>query len=532
MYLLFPGRHHILTDFQFKYLFRLIHAGLQNARDVYGKTIGTDSPVKAIIFAVTSANHSGTKRNPVPFYLRAMMIQEFCKDLRVPCYVFGIDDVGSLENFASYTIKQIRHQSEQNLKPDPQNTVVVCSTPVMDMYEKLGFKILPAELTDKQNQTFSASLPWDLVQKIGSSVHWQSDQEIIEKMHPASFSIYNTYKLGDKVKTILLDPIIGDDGDITESRDYSSYVRQMDDIAEIKYRETSSYIQSGKIGDIGCAVGSWIKQACEDSRLRESDFYGIELARQLYDICLQRKHNGEFKNPNVFFAQKNAVTSLVFGPESMNTIHTSSLTHEIESYGSRADLLCFIKNRYRELESGGVWINRDVIGPEGGDAMVYMWLNREDGRNEDYQQQFDDPKSLARYLDGLSTYARFLRFAQDFRKEENDPISYAFKKTDHEEYVELPLKDAAEFMLTKDYTDNWKSEMHERFCFWSLNDWKKNLEETGFMVVESSAAYTNPWIQQNRFENKVALFKPDEKNSRLQKLPFPPTNALLIARKL
>lgn len=531
MYLLFPGRHHILTDFQFKYLFKLIHAGLKNTKDAYGTPFGNDQPVQAIIFAVTSANHSGTKRNPIPFYLRAMMIQEFCKELPVPCYVYGIDDVGTLENFASYTIKQIRHQSEQLIKLEPHNAAVVCSTPVMNMYETLGFKILPAELSNKQSQAFSTALPWDLVEKIGTSGHWQSDQEIIEKIHPASFSIYNTYKLGDKVKTILLDPIIGDDGDITESRDYSSYVRQMDDIAEIKYEETSSYIQSGKIGDVGCAVGSWIRQACEDSHLRESDFYGIELARQLYDICLQRKHNGEFKNPNVFFAQKNAVTSLVFEPESMNTIHTSSLTHEIESYGSRADLLSFIKNRYRELESGGVWINRDVIGPEGGDRIVYMWLNREDGRNEDYEVEFDDSKSLGLYLDKLSTYARFLRFALDFRKEESDQIGYKLEKIGSKEYVRLPLKDAAEFMLTKDYTDNWKSEMHERFCFWSLCDWKKNLEEAGFKVMENSAAYTNPWIQQNRFENKVELFKLNENNA-LQKLSYPPTTALLIAKKL
>jgi hypothetical protein len=531
MYLLFPGRHHILTDFQFKYLFKLIHAGLKNAKDVNNEPIGTDQPVQAIVFAITSANHSGTKRNPIPFYLRAMMIQEFCKELPVPCYVYGIDDVGTMDNFASYTIKQIHHQSEQSIKLHPHNTAVVCSTPVMNMYEELGFKILPAELTNKQNQTFSTLLPWDLVQKIGSSVQWQADQEVIEKMHPASFSIWNTYKLGAKVKTILLDPIIGDDGDITESRDYSSYVRQMDDIAEIKYRETSSDIQAGKIGDIGCAVGSWIKQACEDPRLRESDFYGIELARQLYDICLQRKHNGEFKSPTVFFAQKNAVTSLVFEPESMNTIHTSSLTHEIESYGSRADLLSFIKNRYQELKSGGVWVNRDVIGPEKGDSLVYMWLNREDGRNEDYQQELDDPQAYKKYLDGLSTYARFLRFAQDFRKDENDQITYSLKKTGTEEYVHLPLKDAAEFMLTKDYTDNWKSEMHERFCFWSLNDWKRTLEEAGFKVMESSAAYTNPWIQQNRFENKVELYQQNN-IGQFRKLPFPPTNALLIARKL
>ncbi len=65
-----------------------------------------------------------------------------------------------------------------------------------------------------------------------------------------------------------------------------------------------------------------------DVRLRESDFYGIEVARHLFDICQQRKHNGEFTNPFVFFSQRNAVTGLVFDRASMNTIHTSSLTRD------------------------------------------------------------------------------------------------------------------------------------------------------------------------------------------------------------
>jgi SAM-dependent methyltransferase len=128
----------------------------------------------------------------------------------------------------------------------------------------------------------------------------------------------------------------------------------MDEIAELKYKDTASFIQPGRIGDIGCAVGSWIRQACLDDRFRESYFYGIEVSRHLYEICQQRKYNGEFANPFVFFSQRNAVTGLAFEKASMNTIHTSSLTHEIESYGSRADLLQFIKNCYEELAPGGV----------------------------------------------------------------------------------------------------------------------------------------------------------------------------------
>lgn len=512
MYLLFPGRHHLLTQFQFDYVKKLI---------------AQDDTIEGVIFAVTSSNHSGTKRNPIPFYLRAMMIQEFCKELPISNFVYGIDDVGVLENFATYTLKQIKHQSDGKLDLTPENCQVICSTPVLRMYQKLGFTIKTAELDSIENQTFSTELPWDLVEQIVANEQWQQSADLQQKIHTSTQKIWNTYGLGDRVRNILNDPIITEDGDLTESRDYTSYVRQMDEIAELKYKDTAPYIEPGIIGDIGCAVGSWIKQASDDPKLQESDFYGIELARQLFDICNQRKVNGEFGNPNVFFAQKNAVSSLVFEKGTMSTIHTSSLTHEIESYGSRDNLLQFIENRFEELHFGGVWINRDVIGPDNGDRIVLMELNASDGSDEDIFKEVADQQELGKHLDGLSTMARFLRFAQDFRQQEGDGIQFETIKRNNKEYIKLPLRDAAEFMLTKDYTDNWYSEMHERFCFWGFNDWKTALEKVGFQLDRSSHAYSNPWIVQNRFENKAALFTED-----LEPLRHPPTNALIIARKV
>jgi len=48
-------------------------------------------------------------------------------------------------------------------------------------------------------------------------------------------------------------------------------------------------------------------------------------------------------------------------------------------YGSREDLLQFIQNRYKELAPGGVWVNRDVVGPDNKEQSIYLWLNDADG---------------------------------------------------------------------------------------------------------------------------------------------------------
>lgn len=437
MYLLFPGRHHLLTNFQFKYLNQIILSGLEKEFDVVDNPIGIKEKIEGVIFAVTSANHSNTRRNPVPFYLRALAIQEFANQLHIPAYIFGIDDVGNLDNFASYTIKRIQHESDG----------------LVDI----------------------------------------------------------------------------NDGDLTATRDYNSYVRQMDEIAQQKHDDVAAFIKPGRIGDIGCAVGSWMKLACEDVRLRESDFYGIEVSRHLFDICQQRKHNGEFSNPFVFFSQKNAVTGLVFQKRSMDTVFTSSLTHEIESYGGRQDLLNFIANRYQELAHGGVWVNRDVVGPENANEEVYVWLNKEDGSNDSFDKEFTDRTELSHYLNSLSTYSTFSRFVRDFRRKEGFQLNFEKVLLEGKISIKTSLNNATEFMTKKDYHDNWQSEMHETFCFWSFSDWKQHMEEVGFSINTQSKIFTNDWIADNRWKESVQLFKLE--SSELIPQKYPVTTMFLIAEK-
>lgn len=529
MYLLIPGRHQLLTQFQFQYLQRIIQQDLQGEKDVFGHTINEPKKIEAVLFAVTSANHSNTRRNPLPFYLRAISIEAFGHELGCPTYIYGIDDVGSLSNFADYTLKRIRHDSDGQFPCTPENTFVICSTPVLNMYHQAGYTILPAELENVQTWKHHTIMPWELVEQIAQLSNWESNAIVQQHMHPASLNVWRKYKLGEKVQLLFRDAMISSDGDLTETRDYNVYVRQMDDIAELKYRDTAQFIQPGRIGDIGCAVGSWIRLACQDPRFRESDFYGIEVSRYLFELCQQRKLNGEFINPFVFFSQKNAVTGLVFERNTMNTIHTSSLTHEIESYGSRQDLLQFIRNRYEELAPGGVWINRDVVGPYQKDQTVYLWLNDQDGSNDSPFEKQPDKHALSIFLQGLSTYARFLRFAKDFRHKEGFTLSFSITAIEGKKFAITSLREAAEFLSRKDYTDNWESEMHETFCFWDFDEWKMHLQEAGFAIHPSSTVFTNEWIVNNRWKGKAELFTMQD--ATLHPMDYPVTTMFLVGVK-
>ena len=123
-----------------------------------------------------------------------------------------------------------------------------------------------------------------------------------------------------------------------------------------------------------------------------------------------------------------------------------------------------------------------------------------------------------------------MRFAADFRREEGYHLEFEPRSHNGRLFVELQLGDACEFMSKKDYIDNWQSEMHETFCFWSFVDWQQAVEHQGFRVLAGSRPITNPWIVENRYRGQVQLYQP--LSDDLTPLDYPPTNLLLVAEKV
>ena len=537
--LLFPGRHHLLTNFQLEYLTRVTCGDRQALRDVHGKPIEFEEPIRTLLWAVTSANHSNTRRNPLPAHRREVAIEEFASQLDVDSYVFLIDDLGFTERFAEYVLKKIDVDSLGRFSLQPENTLVASSTPeVIAQYERLGFRVLPVELLDLEKVTFVADPPWEVLNKIITDgldgEDWRTNSHFIGKVARASRRLYQKYDFGDQIIELHRSPLLTEDGDLTATRDYNTYVRSFDSGANRKLSLVREFVQPGRIVDIGCCTGALLRELTFEPKLRESDFYGIEVARPLYAECLHRKEQGLFGAENVFFYQKDFAAGQVFASNSINTFTTFALTHEIESYSGRDALLSFIRSLYEQLAIGGRWINVDVVGPRDKKKRVLMKLAKEDGGQAGAQgdheilRQFapEDRQGLSTFLNGLSTFDRFLRFARDFRREEGFQLPFEVVQRGSEPYVSLSLQDACEFLSKKDYTDNWTSEMHETFCFWDFPEWVAAVRDAGFRVLEASKDYTNPWIVENRYRNKVELY-----DEELCPLDYPVTNMILVAVK-
>jgi hypothetical protein len=80
------------------------------------------------------------------------------------------------------------------------------------------------------------------------------------------------------------------------------------------------------------------------------------------------------------------------------------------------------------------------------------------------------------------------------------------------------------------YVDNWASEMHEEFGFFSFSDWQKYLEQAGFRIVAGSRPFQNEYIVEKKYKGKAELFEMD-KNKNLLKTEYPPTNMIMVGEK-
>jgi SAM-dependent methyltransferase len=498
-YVLFPGRHHLLTRFQADYL-----AGL--AAD--GAT--------TIVWAVTSANHENTKRNPVPYHRREAAIERLSVQTGLRSLVVPIFDTAPTERFAEVTLKSV--QVTAGLALTPADTVVACSTPeVSALYEKLGFPIAPVEADLTLGAT--PERPWDVLLRLAAD-----DENWRDLAHPATVDVFERYHLTDTVRTVVNDPVVGSEGGLTATRDYRTYAEAFADAAARKWSAVRRYVQPGRIVDIGCGAGSVLELADAEPALHESDLIGVEVARHLYQECVHKKAQGVFRNANVYFYQRNVLGGAIFAERSIDTTLTFALTHEIWSYGDRlASLRQFARRIYDHTAPGGVWINSDVCGPDDRERPVRLTLRTDDGANPAGPRRdlaARPPAEVAGYLGGLSTRARLDQFAADFA------FPFAFSPGDDPATVELPLGAAMDFLTRKDYVDNWLSETREQFCGLEFADWRRLLTEVGFEIDPASSTIRNEWLIENRFAGRAALAGLDG-----GPLDWPVTHLLAVARR-
>jgi len=514
-YVLFPGRHHLVTRFQADYLRSLLDG---QESDTDGIPL-LPAPDAEVVWAVTSATHTGTRRNPLPAHRREALVERVALAADLPSVVAPVSDVPPSDRFATTVLGSVEMSTGRTLTPD--DTVVACSTPaVAALYAALGFRVAAVEDTRDP----APLRPWDVLElMVAGDPSWR------DLAHPQTVELYDRYRLDAAVRLIHTDPTVGSEGDLTETRDYRTYTAAFDDASDRKWEQVAPHVVPGKVVDLGCAAGGLLERAARDPRLAECDLYGVDVSRHLVAEAEHRRAQGVFANPNVFFAQRNLLRSSVFPAASISTTLTIALTHEISSYGEgRADLELLARRIFAHTVPGGVWVNSDVLGPDDGDEPVVLRLDGPVHADRAADLRSWTRQAVHDHVEALSPAERFVQFAADFPTLARTDLHAGPLTADGGGSYEvvLPLRSAMEFLTTRDYTENWLSECHERFCDMTWDDWRTLLTDVGFEVAVGSAPWTNEWLVEHRLSVGASMHTPTG-----APVPWPSTHLLMVARK-
>ncbi|GAB2921409.1 hypothetical protein GCM10027047_18480 [Rhodococcus aerolatus] len=511
-HVLLPGRHHLLTRFQARYLADLL-AGRATDTDAQRLELAPDATV---VWAVTSANHQNTRRNPVPGHRREAAIERFSAQEGLRSLVVPVVDVPATDRFAALVVASVGHATGGRCEPDPATTVVACSTPaVLRAYRALGYRVAPVELDHPE----APLRPWEVLGLLAAG-----DGTWRDHAHPATVDLVDRYALDDLVRTVTADPVVGSEGSLTDTRDYRTYSRAFEDAADRKWAQARPFVRPGRIVDIGCATGAMLERAAADPALAECDLIGVEVSRHLYEECRHKLEQGVFANPSTFFHQRNVMAGPVAAPGSVDTSLTFALTHEILSYAGGLDgLRRFVAAVAEQTAPGGVWINSDVCGPEDPDTPVHLVFHEPGLHEPAVDLAALGPEAARAHLEARTPAGRVAQFAQDFRR--HTGTAFAHTVLD-DRTLALRLGDAMELLSKHTYTDSWLSETHEQFCAVTWDGWRELVTAAGLEVDERSGPWRNEWVVEHLLAAAATLTTPAG-----QPLPWPTTHVLLVARR-
>ncbi|MHB8872481.1 MAG: methyltransferase domain-containing protein [Myxococcaceae bacterium] len=458
MIALLVGRFHAVTAAQARWI-----ASLSKA-----------ATVDRIVCAVTSADHCGTRRNPLEASLREGLLRPVLAATGKPHQLVRVADVPESARWVEHLCAEVHKAVGTTLAP--ATTRVFTSNREVDaLFAREGFEVCSAEV---QGPT-----PHELVQRIVLGKPWEDDAA------PSTVEVYRRPEVLERLRAVYAMRLVNDDGELGHHRDFQSYGAQMDAALKQKLEDLLPWVRPGRIVDKGCGTG---KLLVELSRLfPESSFVGVDLSREFLRRCDENHYAAE----DVDFLFGNIVEAQV-PPGSATTVVFSSVVHEIYSYGGYdlAPVHRALSSAARELAPGGHLLVRDGVSPG------------------------EDPWRL-RLLDA-SALERFGRFATEFKKGQGAP----HQRLGPDE-VRLSAHLANEFLCKKDYLENWHLEVHEEYGTFTVQGWREALDRAGFDPVEVRA-YVNPWIAEHRYCGTVELY-----DDGGQALGWPATNVVVAGRR-
>jgi SAM-dependent methyltransferase len=286
---------------------------------------------------------------------------------------------------------------------------------------------------------------------------------------------------------------------------YASYFAGMDKSMRQKVALVSAYFPTrGRVADMGSGSGT-------GSRDLAALYPGLEVIGVDVNPTSVALAAEAHRLPNLRFLVGDIADKLL-PDESLDGILDSSVLHHVTSFNgfSRERVHALLRNQVAQLGPGGVLAIRDFLAPPGtrapGERPVDLQLPEADG-----------------------TASLFERFCAGFRclHHPSGGVPFAERRSPERGWrrFRVDLRMATEFLLRKDYREDWDVELLEEYLYFDQAEFESALEAVGMRLLLSRPLW-NPWIVQNRFQGRYRWTTPAG-----EPLPHPATNYLVVAEK-
>lgn len=443
------------------------------AQAAWLETLSTE-PIDRVICVVTSANHAGTRRNPLEIEAREAMLRPALERTKRPFDLVRVNDIPDSDAWVQHVVNAVGQQLGRPISPRTTR-VYSANRDVDGLFAAAGFPVVAQEV--------KGLTPHELVQRLVDGREWKSEAS------PETVAVYERPGVADRLRAIFHQKLLNDDGELGHLRDFASYGAQMDASLRQKLDDLVRWVKPGNIVDKGCGTGKLMVELSKlfpDSRLA-----GVDLSREFLRVC----DENTYATDDVTLVYGNVIDVCV-PAGSASTVIFSSVMHEVHSYNGykTSEIDRALVSACAELSPGGHVLVRDGVSPP--------------------------PATWRLELLDAKTRETFERFAKEFRQGQGVRFTRV-----SESVVELTSHDANEFICKKDYLKNWHIEVHEEFGPLTLEEWRHALERAGFEPMHLQET-VNPWIVKHRYEGTVKVT-----DAAGVPLPWPATNCVVVGRK-
>ena len=430
--------------------------------------------IDRIVCVVTSADHAGTRRNPLDAETREELLRPALAATGKPFDLVRVADIPDDAAWVEHVRAAVRAQAGLDVAP-PATTLVSANREVQALFAAAGYRIADAPA--------GGLTPHELIKRIVDGKEWRSEAA------PSTVEVFDRRDVPAALERIFADHLRTDDGELSSHRDFVSYGAQMDASLVQKVEDLVPWVLPPRIVDKGCGTGKLLVELSR--RFPGASLVGVDLSREF----LRRSDENTYAGGDVQLIPGDAAEQLL--PDGCaDTIIFSSIVHEIYSYSGydRDRVRHALAAAARELAPGGRILVRDGVSP--GPAPVELTL-------------LDEP-----------TAATFARFAREFKHGQGA----AHEWLENGRRVRISAHLANEFLCKKDYAANWAIEVHEEYGAFTVDEWRTAMGEAGLRVLELRA-YVNEWIRLNRYQDHVQVTEPHGSAW------WPATNVVVVAEK-